>query len=133
MSFKENLKNEMGYQDLQLKELAAKTGISKNTLVNYLTGHNSVPGADSAVKIARALGVSVEYLVTGKTHAEEYNKTIPIRFRDIILEMEKLDSTDIETIRSVVLSMQKRYKQETGQEAVNAAEQHSTGVYRTKK
>ena len=66
MSFKENLKSELEYQGLQIKELAAKCGVSKNTLGNYLTGHNSLPAADTAVKIAKALGVSVEYLVTGK-------------------------------------------------------------------
>ena len=41
------------------------TGIKKHTLDNYLNTHNSLPSAESAVKIARALGVTVEYLVTG--------------------------------------------------------------------
>jgi transcriptional regulator with XRE-family HTH domain len=65
MGFKENFKSELIYSDMLVKELSAKTGISKHTLDNYLNTHNSLPNAEAAVKIARALGVSVEYLVTG--------------------------------------------------------------------
>ena len=65
MGFKENLKSELIYSGILVKELSAKTGIKKHTLDNYLNTHNSVPNAVSAVKIARALGVSVEYLITG--------------------------------------------------------------------
>lgn len=77
MSFKENLKSELEYQDFQLKEFAEKCGISKKTLGNYLTGHNSLPTADTAVKIARALGVSVEYLVTGTNSSETQISALP--------------------------------------------------------
>ena len=65
MGFKENLKSELIYSDMLVKELSAKTGISKHTLDNYLNTHNALPNAEAAVKIARTLGVSVEYLVTG--------------------------------------------------------------------
>ena len=65
MGFKENLKSELIYSGIMVKELSAKTGIKKHTLDNYLNTHNSIPNADTAVKIAHALGVSVEYLVTG--------------------------------------------------------------------
>ena len=65
MGFKENLKSELIYSGILVKELAAKTGIKKHTLDNYLNTHNSIPNAVAAVKIANALGVSVEYLVTG--------------------------------------------------------------------
>ncbi len=66
MSFKENLKDELKYQDIKVKELADKTGIPKRTLDHYLTENSYMPSADNAVKIAQALHVSVEYLVTGK-------------------------------------------------------------------
>jgi transcriptional regulator with XRE-family HTH domain len=65
MGFKENLKSELLYSGILVKELSAKTGIKKHTLDNYLNTHNSLPNAETAVKIARALGVTVEYLVTG--------------------------------------------------------------------
>jgi len=66
MGFKENLKSELTYSGMLVKELSAKTGIKKHTLDNYLNTHNSLPNAEAAVKIARALGVSVEYLITGR-------------------------------------------------------------------
>jgi transcriptional regulator with XRE-family HTH domain len=75
MSFKENLKSELLYKAMMVKELAALTGIKRHTLDNYLNTHNSVPNAETAVKIARALGVTVEYLVTGKEHYDETKQT----------------------------------------------------------
>ena len=72
MSFKENLKSELLYKAMMVKELSALTGIKRHTLDNYLNTHNSVPNAEAAVKIAHALGVTVEYLVTGK---EYYDKS----------------------------------------------------------
>jgi transcriptional regulator with XRE-family HTH domain len=49
-----------------VKELAIRSGIKKRTLDNYLREEGSMPPADAAVRIADALDVSVEYLITGK-------------------------------------------------------------------
>lgn len=65
MSFKENLKTELEFRGILIKELAAKSGISRRTLDNYLRNNESQPTAENAVNIAKALDVSVEYLVTG--------------------------------------------------------------------
>jgi transcriptional regulator with XRE-family HTH domain len=66
MGFKENLKSELNYKGMLVKELAVLSGIKKHTMDNYLNTHNAIPSAEAAVSIAKALGVSVEYLVTGK-------------------------------------------------------------------
>lgn len=66
MGFKENLRDEISYQGLMVKEVADKAGIKPGSLSNYLKENSSIPAADVAVKIAQALNVSVEYLVTGK-------------------------------------------------------------------
>ena len=71
MSFKDNLKSELAYKAMMVKELSVLTGIKRHTLDNYLNTHNSIPNAEAAVKIAQALGVSVEYLITGKEHFDE--------------------------------------------------------------
>jgi transcriptional regulator with XRE-family HTH domain len=71
MGFRENLKSELLYQDMLVKELAVKTGISRHTLDNYLNVRENMPTADIAVKIAKALGVTVEYLVTGEENQTE--------------------------------------------------------------
>ena len=65
MGFRENLKEELSFQDMMVKELAVKTGISRRTLDNYLRDKPASPTAENAVKIAHALGVTVEQLVTG--------------------------------------------------------------------
>ena len=57
MGFKETLKDELTFQDMQTKELAVKTGISLSTLNHYLSGNGNVPSAENAIKIARTLGV----------------------------------------------------------------------------
>ena len=74
MGFKENLKSELAYKDMLVKELAAKTGISRHTLDNYLNVREHIPTLDVAVKIAKALDVSVEYLATGEetTHTHSH-------------------------------------------------------------
>lgn len=64
-TFRENLREELDYQDISVKELAAKTGISKRTIENYLSSRGSIPPADYACKIANLLDVPVEWLVTG--------------------------------------------------------------------
>jgi transcriptional regulator with XRE-family HTH domain len=66
MGFRENLKSELAYRDMLVKELAALSGISRHTLDNYLNVRRNVPTAENAVKIAQVLDVSVEYLVTGQ-------------------------------------------------------------------
>lgn len=65
-TFRENLREELDYQDMTVKELSAATSIPKPTLDCYLSARQVIPPADIAVKIAGALNVSVEYLVTGK-------------------------------------------------------------------
>jgi transcriptional regulator with XRE-family HTH domain len=71
MGFKENLKSELLYQGMLVKELAMKTGISRHTLDNYLNVRKNMPTADIAVRIAKELGVTVEYLVTGEENPAE--------------------------------------------------------------
>ena len=71
MGFKENLKSELLYAGMMVKELSAVTGIKRHTLDNYLNTHNSIPNAEAAVKIAQALGITVEYLITGKDSYDE--------------------------------------------------------------
>ena len=66
VGFRENLKQELNFNGMLVKELAAISGVHKRALDTYLLSENaSMPPADTAVHIAKALGVSVEYLVTG--------------------------------------------------------------------
>ena len=92
-SFRENLRNELDFQGLTVKELSAKTGIVKGTLDNYLGIRASIPPADIAVKIADALNVSVEFLVTGKERKNLNNQPSVL-----VTEEEKTILTDLNSI-----------------------------------
>jgi transcriptional regulator with XRE-family HTH domain len=65
MSFNQNLKTQLLLSEMQVKELAVRTGIKKHTIDGYLRTDGCMPSALNAVKIAKALRVSVEELVSG--------------------------------------------------------------------
>ena len=108
MKFKETLKDELQYQDITVKELAFKTGINKRTIDNYLRENVSQPTVENAVKIAQALGVTVEYLVTGTvssdnkkiqaTGKQQFDISLCKRFYKL---MKKLDSLPDETKKPI--------------------------------
>jgi len=60
MGFRENLRSQLDYSGLLIKELAALSGIKKKTIESYLATNGHTPSVESAVSIAKALGVSVE-------------------------------------------------------------------------
>ncbi len=103
MSFAENLKDLLEYKGIELKELSAGTGISKNTLDNYLSGQKSLPNIENGVKIAKFLGVSVEYLVEGKTNSQENQK----QKDDFLVNLRKLNKHDFSAIADIVNSLAK--------------------------
>lgn len=64
ISFWQNVRDELDYCGLSQKELTKAIDISYNTLRTWLNT-NRLPDAAQAVKIAKVLHTSVEYLVTG--------------------------------------------------------------------
>ena len=101
MCFAENLKEMLESKDIEIKELAYGTGISKNTIDNYLSGQKSIPNAENAVKIAKYLGTTVEYLVTGtildNLQSQDISKTIKNLYR--------LNKTDLEALKTIISSL----------------------------
>jgi len=95
--FKENLRSELDYQDLTVKELSNKTGIAKGTLDCYLGVRASMPPADVAAKIAGALGVTVEYLLTGR-ETRKQEKELDQDLRAIIKILTELNERDTKII-----------------------------------
>ena len=98
MGFRENLKTELSYSWMLVKELAAQAGLKKHTIDNYLSVRGRMPAADAAVRIARVLGVSVEYLITGYETAEPKGSSHfspEIRYMARIVENLKPDNQKI--------------------------------------
>ena len=75
-SFRKILREELDFHGLTVKELAIKSGVAKGAIDSYLGKQASMPPADAAVRIAAALGVTVEYLVNG----QGMEKETPIHF-----------------------------------------------------
>jgi transcriptional regulator with XRE-family HTH domain len=109
MGFKENLKTELSYQDMLVKELAAKAGISKKTLDNYLNVRGYMPSADIAVKISQVLGVSVEYLVTGGEISQPKSSFRP-EILDLIQNFKQLNEDDRKLVAAIIQLLKNREK-----------------------
>jgi len=107
MGFKENLKSELSYKDMLVKELANMTGISKKTIDNYLNVRQYMPSADVAVKIAQALGVSVEYLVTGEELSPTKTSLGP-EIRDLVQNYKQLSEFDRKLVVSIMRILRSR-------------------------
>lgn len=104
MGFKENLKAELSYKGMIVKELSTLTGISKRTLDNYLRDNPASPTVENAVKIAQVLDVSVEYLVTG-VEAQRLPKETADLIHHINSSLKKLDRYDLLSLSSFVKRM----------------------------
>lgn len=109
MGFAENVKNELDFQGMQLKELSIKTGISRNTLDKYLSNIKATqPGVGNAVKIAQALGVSVEYLVLNSENNKTETKILSKEQQQIIRKYNTLDNFNKKTIQDLLQSLSSR-------------------------
>ena len=91
MGFKENLKSELAYSGILVKELAAKSGVNKYSIDNYLNKRGQTPSVESAVKIAQVLGVSVEYLVTGKEGSQQDSNPLSTEAKIIARNADQLN------------------------------------------
>jgi transcriptional regulator with XRE-family HTH domain len=114
MGFKENLKVELTYQGLLVKELSALSGISHHTISNYLSTNSCIPTAENAVKLAHVLGVTVEYLVTG-TDVKPSKPLLSPDIRIVAETMKALDDFDRKMILDMALALKK--KQEARKQA----------------
>jgi len=108
MGFKENLKSQLEYSGMLVKELAASSGVKKKTIDSYLGAPNCKPSVETAVSIAKALGVTVEYLVTG---TDAISKDRPLSslhsdVQEIVLVAERLNSRD----RHIILNLARLLK-----------------------
>jgi len=107
-NFRENLRNELDFQGIVVKELSAKTKIPVSTLDCYLRTRHTAPSAENAVKIAQALQVSVEYLVIGEeTSPKNPHKKISREAREIIHWIENLNLEQCKAFLKLISSFTK--------------------------
>jgi len=109
MGFRENLKSQLEYSGMLIKELAAKSGVKSKTIDSYLGNRGHTPSVEAAVSIAKALGVSVEYLVTGSNAVKDIPlSSLPADIQEIIIEVKQLQVKDRYVILNLARLMNKR-------------------------
>ena len=111
MGFKENLKERLSFSGMYVKELAVLSGVKKQTIDSYLNANSCMPSADTAVAIAKALGVTVEYLITGEEiKKREVQYSIEARkAAEIIAQMNKRNQ---KMALAIIKSMKKQEEEE---------------------
>ena len=115
MAFKENLKSELEYKNIKVKELASETGISRRTIDQYLATDSKMPSAENAVKIAQVLDVSVEYLVNGTEPAknpsekqiEQNQLRLYRKYHELIEKMEGFSQEKQNIVNNLVKDLDK--------------------------
>ena len=105
MSFRDNLRETISFLGMEQKELAAKTGLSLKTIENYVKKDSSIPSADKAVVIAQALGVTVEYLVTGRKNTKNDIIVTKTLNKEFIYTLTKLNNDNYEIITSIAKTL----------------------------
>ncbi len=108
MSFWTRVEEELKFLGMEKKELAKKAIIKEQTLHKAFE-RDSAPSADTAVKIANVLGVSVEYLVSGsnpskdKSKAQEIDEQLRLykKYHELITSCEKLNQEKIQLLKQI--------------------------------
>jgi len=107
MGFRENLKAQLEYSGMLVKELAALSGVKKKTIDSYLGIRGYKPSVDAAVSIAKAMGVTVEYLVTGTDSVKDRPfSSLHSDIQEIVFASEQLNKKD----RDIILNLARLLK-----------------------
>jgi len=102
-NFRENLRKELDYQGVLVKELSSKTGIPVATLDCYLGTRATVPSVEAAFKIAQALQVTVEHLVTGENINEKNaHEKLERETQELIKLIKKLSPVQSKAIFNLI-------------------------------
>jgi transcriptional regulator with XRE-family HTH domain len=100
------VKKEVDRQHTSFEWLYRKTEIPKGTFSSWKS-RNVVPRADETFRIAEALKVSMEYLLTGDDQAKKpSNPTV----NEIIETVPFFDDNDLGTLLATVRAMAARYR-----------------------
>jgi len=100
------VKKEVERQQTSFEWLYRKTQIPKGTFSSW-KNRNIIPRADEAFRIAGALKVSVEYLLTGDEQIKEPSNSA---VHEITETAVFFDNNDLQTLLVTVRSMAARYQ-----------------------
>ena len=111
--FWKRVDEELDYKGMNRKALSKEVGFSVGNVGKGIQLGSS-PSADTAVKIAQVLGVSVEYLVNGTNKSTEKNQEneelqlkLYRKYHDLISKCEKLPAEQVELLSQVADKLEK--------------------------
>jgi transcriptional regulator with XRE-family HTH domain len=99
------VKREVDRQHTSFEWLYRKTAIPKGTFSSW-KNRNIIPRADAAYRIAEALGVSVEYLLTGTDTPGRISSPL---VEEIIDTIHSFDNIDLQALKALVQVIATRY------------------------
>ena len=106
MNFWKKVDSELVYLGKSRKELAAAVGFDAAN-ISFGIKRNSVPAADTALKVARFLGVSLDYLLDMSDSPSQNSENSKI------LEMQntlrRFSRSDLDAVLSVVNALNEKY------------------------
>lgn len=103
-----NLKEELDYQGITQKELAAKTGLSINTIHSWFS-KDIIPPLDSAYKVAQAIQQPLELLINGDIFAPN-NFHLPTREIKLLDNYRKLSDKEKDAVDKCIEILIRDYK-----------------------
>ena len=106
MNFWKKVDSELNYLGKTRKELAAAVGFDAAN-VSFGIKRNSIPAADTALKIARFLGVSLDYLLDMSESTDQ--SSFSPQISEIENRLRRFSQNDLNVILSVVNALNEKY------------------------
>jgi len=115
-NFWDNIRKLLNVRDKPDVWLIKEARLGKTAIING-QNRNTVPSADKACRIARALETTVEELVNGDDGSEYVQQLLankgllwkpPSRIADIVDVLNAVDDVTLETVRTMVLPLKEK-------------------------
>lgn len=107
MDFRTRLREQIEFSGLLDKEVASKAKISKRAIDSYVGIQGCIPSADVAVRIAKVLNTTVEYLITGNNPINTVTNEKKINI--IISKLLKFSAKDLDAVQHIVDALNEKY------------------------
>lgn len=106
MNFWKKVDEELSFLGKSRKELATAMGFDA-AIISFGIKRNSIPAADTALKVARFLGVSIDYLLD--MNDESSQKSLNPQISEIENKLRRFSQNDLNVILTVVNSINEKY------------------------
>lgn len=109
MNFWKKVDTELEYVGKSRKELASEIGFDV-TNISFGIKRNSIPSADTALKISRFLGVSLDYLLDMEKQDSSETTSYNSEIEKISHTIKKFSSEDLNAVSVIVNALNEKYK-----------------------